>query len=245
MKRGWIYLLGIIIFVYGCGGSEIKFSAPQPNGAKSLTAFPSDFQSNFNFVSDSTIIGYFDKEYSIAPDSGITIDAKNTIEITDKAVFNHLEGALTLDFKILEDSATRAQFPRESIMDTLINQYYQRPNYQFTLASNEDSVLVFNVNLVDTMFYASNRNVIKKYKKGVYLNVENEAGWSLYQMLMNDDLLSFTSISNDDETILRRILKNNEEDYENEVVSPSKNSFNEFLYMGGFENRIGLRKGQN
>ena len=49
------------------------------------------------------------------------------------------------------------------------------------------------------------RDCVKE--KGVYLNIEvEEEAWSVYQVLIKGNLLTFNSISNDDKTILRRIM---------------------------------------
>lgn len=246
MKINWTLLIPILFLMISCDDSKIKFSEPQPSKTKILTKFPAYLQANYTTLTDSSIVQYFNAEYpySAALEREIRLDIVNFIEITDKAIYNHLDGSLFWDFKLMEDSAGKAQYLNKFAFDSLANEFYQRVNYQYKVISTKDSVLVYDFHLVDTLFYSSEKNVIKKYKNEVYLNLQNTKGtWVVYQVASNKkDSLSFNTISKDDEIVLKKIMETNNEVFEINGATPSKKSFKAFVKIGEFKNKVKLKK---
>ncbi|NQY09332.1 MAG: hypothetical protein HRT71_07425 [Flavobacteriales bacterium] len=243
MSKNWIYILLVSLFAIGCGESEMHFAEPQPSFAKTLNEFPTSLQGDYALESDSQMVGSFTRRYPNRVDTATVINAENHITISSNSIFNYVKGSIGIDFKLL-DSTDRAEFENEKSIDEMINMYYKRPNFDFILTSMVDSIVTYDVSIIDTMFYVSDINIIKKYKENIYLNMSTgDTTWFVIQIKSSDpNTISYNSTSDEDETVLERIMELNNEPFDKSSASPSKKSMKKFIKMGGWESEIELKK---
>ncbi len=241
MDHKWILIIFTGTVLVGCGGDVIKFTEPQPPRSKELTELPVVLQGIYENPSDSTVVAELNYQYSDPSDTGFVFEMTNSIEIDKENILNHINGSLNIYHNQLKDSTSIKDVSKEHFLDTFILEYYHRVRYSYDLITNHDTLSVYSFSLTDTLFAASATNQIRKMGKKIYLNIRiKEDKWAVYQVYLEDDhYLVFGSISEDDETVLRRLLEANEEDYKG-VVTPSKKTFKEFIKMKGFKDKMRL-----
>tara|TARA_B100000683_G_scaffold209850_1_gene204269 strand:- start:30544 stop:31275 length:732 start_codon:yes stop_codon:yes gene_type:complete len=239
-------LIGILllaVLVVGCDDSKIKFSEPQPKKVKMIEKIPNNLIGDYTLCSDTSIIGHFDKEYPFKKEKDMKLNAENIVQITNKGFYNKIKGEITLEFK-KSDSLFRTYESKKMMFDTLVDEYYNHPNYTYDITFFNDTSITFKFSLVDTMFYVSKKNIIKIYKGDPYLNINYGVNkWLVFQIKKNKNgTLFFNSITKSDDYVLRRIMKLNNENYTADSLTPSKKSFSQFIKMEGFERGIKLQK---
>lgn len=152
-------LIGILLLaelVVGCDGSKTKFSEPQPKKVKMIEKIPNNLIGDYILCSDNSIIGHFDKEYPFKKEKDMKLNAENIVQITNKGFYNKIKGEITLEFK-KSDSLFRTYESKKMIFDTLVDEYYNHPNYTYDITSFNDTNITFKFSLVDTMFYVSKK----------------------------------------------------------------------------------------
>lgn len=238
-------LISFLIFVaviFGCDGSEIKFSEPQPSRLHSIDRIPSYLEGYYELISDTSIVGDFDKIYPLK-EKELKLNVENKIKITSRGFFNYLQGDVELELK-KSDSVIKTYNLKKAMFDTIVNNYYERANYTYKIVTVTDSSITYKFNLMDTMFYISPKNILKIFKGDPYLNINYAPNnWTVFQIKSNKDgSLHFKSTSKADENILRRIMSINNEVLTKDSLAPSKKSFLKFIKMEGFENAIKLKR---
>ncbi len=240
-------LISFLIFVaviFGCDGSEIKFSEPQPSRVNSKDRIPSYLEGYYELISDTSIVGDFDKIYPLKEkEKELKLNVENKIKITSRGFFNYLQGDVELELK-KSDSEIKTYDLKKAMFDTLVNNYYKRANYTYNVVALTDSSITYKFNLIDTMFYISPKNILKMFKGVPYLNINYAPkNWTVFQIKSNKDgSLYFKSTSKADENVLRRIMSINNEVLTKDSLAPSKKSFLKFIKMEGFENAIKLKR---
>lgn len=246
MKTNIIYLIIISLLIIGCEGSKVRFYEAQPSKVKSLKKFPIEYQGKFNTV-DSIVLVYFDHDHNVGNDSLAQDSIINTIEITEDTIFNHINGILSFDLKSVEDSTEIEKFNDSTMINDFrseIDRAFHHVDYTLNIVSTEDSVYVFKLNLLDTLFHLSEKGVIKKYKENLYLSVEgSENYWNVFQLHLDEnDILYIKPVHDEDEILLKGILKMNSDSIIENSYKPSKKSFKMFLKMGGFYTKFELKR---
>nr|WP_317630892.1 hypothetical protein [uncultured Flavobacterium sp.] len=128
--------------------------------------------------------------------------------------------------------------------DTIFN---LKNSNKFSVTKVNDSLLT-NYIIVDTLFFISNENVLKKKKGYYFLNTKYSANdtWEVKKMVLKNGQLNINGITSEDEIkLLEKITETTKDSISPFVVKPTKKQFNTFVKQNGFTTGQNYLKSKN
>ena len=239
-------LFFIIILFTACEGEEtIRFLNPQPSSVKDLKQFSKKITGEYEFNTKKGFLISFDKmSYGLNNDSLLDFSGDNYLEIDSKRIINYISGSYDLGQP--SDSLEYILKDSENI-DSLIMFLFRTTKLGYQIDTLDKNNLVLKFSLTDTLFDISleDQYKLRKYKKKYYLNLYNDSTktWTVFQLFVNEiNFLKIHSISQNDITILDRLLEVNFEKKDSTYYDPSLKVFKEFIKLGGFANKVSLKR---
>jgi hypothetical protein len=236
------FILCASLFFCACEASKFGFNAPVPVKGKKLQAFDNNLIGEYRLADTSRLLisetQCIDKNKSADSYFGLA----NNISITRDSLNNSLNGIIVLNKDSLSaKDKNELLFNQELDSDILNN--IPRPVYFYEIDSNFSSYLI-ELRLKSNLFTINDSGVVIKYKDNYYLNTYKASmrQWICFQLApqLKKNELSLNTISNDDITILNRLIDKAE--LNDSLYVPSMKVFKQFLKQGGFENRINFIK---
>jgi len=150
------------------------------------------------------------------------------LTISNKLITRHFE----FDYKEHKDSVSSLY---RLIGDTLIDTESGRKE---KIVLEGDSI-IRHENSIDTIFYLSGNNLLKKYKGFYFLNIKyNELGWEVKKLSLKKGVLTIGSVSGKDDMQKLEEITETPSDTFPIMFSLTKRQFKKFVKEKGFSSQL-------
>jgi len=209
-KLGYILLL--LISLFSCSDADrVKFEEPQPLNVNIRKSFGFEIQGMYKKFSNPNKTMVIHKDY---------ISTSLKIEIATKRFDLKLDSNIHIDLK--NDSAIINYFKKNGIEVKITN-----------------DTLYYTMDIKDTIFNISSKNVLKKYKRNYFLNYQfADKYWRVKKLKKRGDTVYFgeitptdTLLTYDYASIDTNIAKERAREY---ILSPSKREFKKLMRSKAF-----------
>lgn len=227
-KIKYLFLLPVVLLFASC--TEVNFEQPQPNGKKEIFKIPKKYLGTYHYrdtalkiADDSLFNKFFSTEVGGPPD----LLTNRVLSIYSQMVTRGYDGKLIFNKKqaeIADEMGWNA--------DTIVKMFLLEKKFLKTI--RKEGKLVFHYNAMDTLINLSRGDVVKKYKRHLYLNKnDGENSWIVYQLKKSHNKIYFNSVNNDDEDLLKVICPKEK----GKKFNPTIKQFKLFLKKGGFQEK--------
>ncbi len=207
------FYLGILSLVFvSCEESNwVKFESPQPLNVKEIKSFGKEVQGVYTKFSNPNKSLIIHPEYI-------------TTEL-------HLK-MRSARLGIVLDSNTKVDINNDSALIA----YFEKKDIHIKL---DGDTIVYNYRLLDTLFYISEENILKKYKRNYFLNYKFDTTyWRVKKTKVRGDTLSFGEIFPTDSLLHYDYASIDTAAHQKTakayILSPSKSEFKKLLRSKAF-----------
>jgi hypothetical protein len=243
MRTSMIFIICLCVIFCSCEASKYGFNAPVPIKGKKLQAFGNELIGTYKLTDTSRILISKSQTISKGKSNDSYFALKNTMTITKDSFINFISGLIVINKDSLSEKDKNDLLLNQQL-DTDIMNNIPNPTYFYQIDSNQSSYII-NLKLKSNLFAINDSGVLIQFKGNYYLNSYESLmkQWLCCQLVpfKNKKELSINTISNDDITILKRLIISDPNSNKKEYV-PSMKVFKRFLKQGGFENKISLHK---
>lgn len=237
------FAICISIFFCSCEASKYGFNAPVPVKGKKLQSFDSKLMGSYSLQDTSRVLISESQTISDNRTNDSYFALKNIITISKDSMNNSITGLIVLNKDSLSLKDKSDLLLNQELDSDIINNI-PNPTYFYQIDSNRSSYII-NLKLKSNLFAINDSGVLIQFEGNYYLNSYESSmkQWLCCQLVpvKNKKGLSVNTISNDEITIIKRLIITDPNINEKEYV-PSMKVFKQFIKQGGFENRISLRK---
>jgi hypothetical protein len=216
--KNLLLILVILISAFGCGGDikYVRFESPQPENVNSKKTFQKKIRSTYTNCYN--------------PNEQLIITGKHVVT---KQIWKLKAHRNDLD---IDSSNVVVDIHN----DTQIIEALEKEGLSVLI---KDDTIYSSILLIDTLFYISEKNVLRKLKGSYFLNTKIEGSfWKVRRMELKKDSLFIGTITPSDTLLQFDFISKSEEIQEEDsvriieyLIKPSKRQFKKLLKPNSFE----------